>query len=136
MDFHECITSGSLEDLRKALTNGADVNLCGHNGKTPLMVAIAAKDVEKMQLLVESGADPELTDDFNGTALSHAVSWDFADGVRFLLDLGVDRGYSPRYPLKKINYDFDIPDSPLPDTLKAVMSEEEWKESLKAQETQ
>ena len=133
MDFHECITSGSLEDLRKALTNGADVNLRGHNGKTPLMVAIAAKDVEKMQLLVESGADPELTDDFNGTALSHAVSWDFADGVRFLLDLGVDRGYSPKYPLKKINYDFDILDSPIPDTLKAVMSEEEWKESLKAQ---
>ena len=97
MDFHECITSGSLEELRKALTNGADVNLRGRNGETPLMVAIAAKDVEKMQLLVESGADPELTDDFNGTALSHAVSWDFADGVRFLLDLGVDRGYSPNW---------------------------------------
>jgi len=132
MDFHECITNGSLEELRKALTNGADVNLRGRNGETPLMVAIAAKDMEKMQLLIESGADPELTDDFNGTALSHAVSWDFVDGVRLLLDLGVDRGYSPKYPLKKINYDFEIPESPLPDTLKELMSEEEWKESLKA----
>lgn len=133
MDFHECITNGSLEELRRALTNGADVNLRGRNGETPLMVAIAAKDVEKMQLLIESSADPELTDDFNGTALSHAVSWDFVDGVRLLLDLGVDRGYSPKYQLKKINYDFEIPESPLPDTLKEVMSEEEWKESLKSQ---
>lgn len=133
MDFHDYIMNGSLEELCKALTNGADVNLRGRHGKTPLMVAIAAKDVEKMQLLIESGADPELTDDFNRTALSHAVSWDFADGVRFLLDLGVDRGYSPKYPLKKIHYDFEIPESPLPDTLKAVMTEDEWKESLKAQ---
>ena len=35
-----------------------------------------------MKLLIAHGADPELTDDFNGTALSHAVSQDFADGVR------------------------------------------------------
>jgi hypothetical protein len=86
-----------------------------------------------MQLLIESGADPELTDDFNDTALSHAVSWDFADGVRLLLDLGVDRGYSPKYPLKKINYDYELPELPRPDSLKEVMSEKEWKESLSAQ---
>jgi ankyrin repeat protein len=133
MEFYETIATGSLDDLREALSKGAEVNLRGRNGETPLMVAIAAKDVEKMQLLVENGADPELTDDFNATALMHAVNWDFADGVKLLLDMGVDRGYSPKYPLKKVNYDFDLPESPLPDALKEVISEEEWKESIKAQ---
>ncbi len=78
--------------------------------------------------------DPELTDDFNRTALGHAVEDDFEDGVRFLLSLGVDRGYKPKYPLKKITYGVPLPDVPMPEPLKQVVSEAEWKASV--EETQ
>jgi hypothetical protein len=120
-----------LEDVRETLSKGANVNLSGRNGATPLMTAIAAANLDKMKLLVANGADPELSDDFNGTALRHAVSWDFAEGVRYLLNLGVDRGYRPKYPLKKTNYSLSMPESPLPEELKGVITEDEWKAMVK-----
>ena len=133
MDLHDCVKTGSLEELRVALSNGADVNASGFNGVTPVMTAIAAKDLDKLRLLLEMGADPELTDDFNGAALSHAVDWDFADAVRLLLDRGVDRGYSPKHPLKPIDFEskITIPETPLPDELKGLISDEDWKAAQK-----
>src|SRR4051812_14266322 len=102
--FHRILTDGNLEELRAALQKGADVNAPGHVGMTALMLALASNDLAKTKLLIQHGADPELTDDFNDTALRHAVNANFVDGVRFMLSLGVDRGYHPQYPLKKVVY--------------------------------
>lgn len=128
--FHQIVKSGALEELSAALEGGAAVNAPGRLGETALMVAINASDLRKTKLLVDHGADPELTDDFNATALRYAVAADFEDGVRFLLSLGVDRGHHPKYPLKKVDYDYPFPDVEMPEELKAVMSEAEWKESM------
>ncbi len=132
--FHRIVEQDNLKELEAALKNGTDINAPGHIGMTALMLAIAAKDLEKAMLLIRHGADPELTDDFNRTALGHAVEDDFEDGVRFLLSLGVDRGIKPKYPLKKIAYDMPLSDVPMPEALKQVMSEAEWKASI--EETQ
>src|SRR5204862_3968749 len=113
-----------------AVQNGADVDAPGHVGMTALMLALGLKDLAKTKLLIQNGADPELTDEFNSTPLRHAVEADFVEGVRFLLGLGVDRGYHPRYPLKKIVYDTSLPNVPMPDELKEVISEADWKKSL------
>jgi hypothetical protein len=128
--FHHIVEKGTLEDLQAALEKGIDVDAPGRTGQTALMVAIAAKDLEKMKLLIRYGADPELADQLNGTALRHAVQWDFAAGVRYLLDLGVDRGFHPKYPLKTINYDYQLPEPTVPDELKEIMSGPEWKEAM------
>ena len=131
IEFHRIVESGSLEELRQVLERGVDVNSPGHAERTALTVAIDAKSVDKMKLLIEHGADPELTDRFNATALRHAVGWDFVDGVRYLLSLGVDRGHRPKYPLKAIDYgDAGLPPIQMPDSLRGVISEEEWKASL------
>jgi hypothetical protein len=132
--FHQIVEQGNLEGLKAALENGADINAPGHVGMTALMHAIAKKDLAKTTLLIRHGADPELTDDLNRTALCHAVEDDFEDGVRFLLSLGVDRGYKPKYPLKPITYDVPLLDVPMPESLKQVMSESEWNTSI--EETQ
>lgn len=128
--FHRIVAEGSLQEMQGALTNAAAVNAPGKVGVTALMLAIGSKDLEKTKLLIQCGADPELTDDFNATPLRRAVESDFVDGVRFLLSLGVDRGYHPRYPLKKVTYDSSLPDVVMPESLREVMSEAEWKESL------
>lgn len=127
--FHRIVEQGDLNDLEAALNDGAQVNAPGCNGTTPLMLAIAVKDLDKIRLLIRHGADPELADDFNSTPLRHAVGYDFADGVELLLSLGVDRGDNPKYPLKKIEYGDELPDVPMPVELRQVMSEAEWKES-------
>ena len=132
--FHRIVTEGDLEALQAALKNVADANAPGHVGMTALMLALGSKDLEKTKLLLQHGADPEVTDDFNATALRHAVQADFADGVRFLLNLGVDRGYHPRYPMKKIDYDISLLDVAMPVELKGVLSEAEWKESVEKTE--
>jgi hypothetical protein len=130
--FHRLVSQRDLGKVQEALRQGADINAPGQTGVTALMLAIEEKDLELTKLLIQHGADPELTDDFNATALRHAVYADFAEGVRFLLALGVDRGNRPRYPLKKIEYPNSPPDVPMPVELKDVMTEAEWNESLQA----
>src|SRR6266852_4623772 len=93
VQFHRIVADGDLGELQAAVTAGAAVNAPGHVGMTALMLALESKDLEKTKLLIQHGADPELTDDFNATALRKAVAADFADGVQLLLSLGVDRGY-------------------------------------------
>ncbi len=132
--FHQIVEHGSLEELQQQLKRNVAINAPGSNGKNALMIVIAAKDLAKMKLLIEQGADPELTDDFNATALRHAVYSNFTEGVRYLLKQGVERGYHPRYPLKKLEIDrsvFDTDALKMPDGLKGMMNEEEWKEHLK-----
>jgi hypothetical protein len=128
--LHRLILEADLESLQIALQNGAPADAAGRNGMTALMLAIASKDLQSAKLLVHYGADPELADDFNETALRYAVEADFADGVRFLLALGVDRGYRPKHPLKNINCQFSILDVDMPENLRKVMSESEWQDSL------
>ena len=129
-EFHRIVETGSLDELRLVLERGVDVNAPGQIEKTALMVAIGVKSVDKMRLLVDHGADPEVTDRFNATALRHAVSWDFSEGVQYLLSLGVDRGHHPKYPLKQVDYGVGLLEIELPEEMKGVLSEAEWKATL------
>lgn len=135
VEFHEIVQRGSLAELQTALANGAAVNAPGHLGMTALMVAIRARDLEKMKLLIQQGADPEQADTVNHTALRWAVHADFAAGVSYLLSLGVDRGYHPKYPLKKMGSGFALPEVKVPAELKDFVSEADWKESLQGLES-
>jgi ankyrin repeat protein len=129
MDLHQLVrTAFFLEDLQDALENGADVNAPNRLGNMPLMAAIDVRDVEKMELLIEYGADPELTCDSNYTALRYAVCGDFAEGVQFLLSLDVDRGHAPKYPLKPVSYDITLPEIVPPKELRGLIPEGEWKQ--------
>ncbi|WP_417383940.1 ankyrin repeat domain-containing protein [Gimesia sp.] len=131
--FHQVVKEGTLADLQQLLKSGIDVNAAGEGEINALMIAMELKDPEKMQLLLASGADPELTDEHNATALDYAVTEDFVAGVRELLARGVDRGYHPKYPLKKIDYSedtFDFGKIKMPEEFKGVLTEEEWRESF------
>lgn len=125
--FQDIVASGTLEELRSALNSDVNVNAPGNIGRTALMIALENKSLEKTQLLIAHGADPELADDFNQTALRHAVFADFAAGVELLLQLGVDRGFSPRYPLKPIDFGSSLPMPELPAAMQGVFSEDEWR---------
>ena len=78
---------GDVESGRLLLQAGADVNdRSGNDRKTALMVAAASGNKEFPVLLLEKGANPDLSDEGGFTALHYAASdKDGADIVRALL---------------------------------------------------
>lgn len=52
------ILSSSVDDVRKRLAEGLDVNRPGFRGMTPLLLAFAAEEFEVFIALLEQGADP------------------------------------------------------------------------------
>ena len=130
-DLHQIIENGSLDELRSALANGADVGHPGHCGATPLIAAIRQKNEAMFELLLEHGADPDLTDDFNHTALHAAAQYDWPYAVGKLIELGVDLGRNPKYPLKEVDYDISgimeqMGPPSMPEEMAGLMDEEEW----------
>ncbi|KAI4122117.1 MAG: hypothetical protein LQ338_005993 [Usnochroma carphineum] len=59
--LNEVVKSGRLDELRLLLGAGADPNaLFGRNMQTPLIAAVYGHQKEVVQILLESGADPNL----------------------------------------------------------------------------
>jgi ankyrin repeat protein len=63
------------------LSNSANPNVQSKTGKTPLMLAALAGDLETVKLLVESGADVNAEDYFGSNALNYAM--DMSNGIHF-----------------------------------------------------
>jgi len=65
--FIRSVFAGEIEGARQALRSGVDVNLRtnpsapGDSALTPLVIAVLLTDLEMVQLLLDSGADPRLT---------------------------------------------------------------------------
>ncbi len=128
--LHHSAAIGTLADLQRALQDVSLINTPWHAGKTALMLAIRSGDIEKVQCLIEHGADPELADDSNYTPLSYAVDYNFPAAVKLLLDLGVDRGYQPKYPPKPRDTTvYQQLNQRLKDQRDEGVSEEDWQRS-------
>lgn len=125
--LHRLIVEGSIHDLAAMIRTGVDVNAPGRNGNTALMVAIDAHRIDKVIFLLENGADPELPNGFNTTSLGLAVQCDFVPAIKLLIEKGCDRGYRPKYPQKKIRFDYPIDKLKMPEGMSTTMSEAEWK---------
>jgi hypothetical protein len=71
MDRYSCDNDYNSDcPVRTLLEAGAEPNLLGYR-VTPLQIAVAAWDLEGVQLLLEYGADPEGTGDPNGLIWPH-----------------------------------------------------------------
>ncbi|KAL6892133.1 ankyrin [Trichoderma evansii] len=55
------------------INHGADVNEKSSDGWTPLIAAVKRNDEDKVRLLLKGGAEPDITDSINWTALLHAI---------------------------------------------------------------
>ncbi len=73
------------------VTQGANINMAGKNGRTLLMVSILDEKVQRVKFLLESGADVTPTDKAGKTALDYAVS----GGNKEILGLFEKRGIRP-----------------------------------------
>ena len=76
-DTPELITAirqGKIEEVKKLVKKGADVNLVYNKRHTPLMTAIYGGNLDIIKLLVDKGADVNLKTEKGGTALTVAAS--------------------------------------------------------------
>ena len=60
------VDAGWAEGIREILSKKGNVNLANNGGETPLMRAVQRRDGELVQLLLASGADPDMVDRLAG----------------------------------------------------------------------
>ena len=90
----DAVKSGSLSDLNVALA-GADVNVAGEGGMTPLMLAASLGQLDQVKALLKAGADVAARDEREYNALMCAaynadLDRGFPEVVQALIDAGAD----------------------------------------------
>jgi len=91
--FYSAIIDGGQVDVLEALLrNGADVNVRGHYGNTPLHVATAfgKSNITIVKLLVTHGADVNAKNDSGNTPLHNAAAMCNIEIIKFLIANGAD----------------------------------------------
>ena len=88
--LHNAADNDNLEEVRRLIAQGADVNAEDDNGATALMVASAEGHSEIVSLLVSSDADVNATRSTGWTALASASTAGHGEIVNLLLSNGAD----------------------------------------------
>lgn len=99
-DLVKACTDGDLTLARYWLEQGVDPNYQHPEYQhTALMAAARAGQVAIMKLLVEKGANPHATSDFDmtETALDFAISADQKEAIAYLRELGVEAATMPSH---------------------------------------
>jgi uncharacterized protein len=76
--------------IQLLIAHGADVNLRGITGTTPLFWAVLRDQKEDLKFLLDHGADPNLANSFGDTPLICAVQLSYLSMVAPLVDKGAD----------------------------------------------
>ena len=85
------ITRPSLLGIQTLLRWGADINVRGRQGYTPLSIAVESGMEDMAELLLEHGADVNMATSYGLTPLMLAARDGFVDLVKLLLAKGADK---------------------------------------------
>ena len=88
--IHIAVFGGCSQEILETMINhGADVNVPNMGGRTPLMLACKKENIRTINVLLNAGANPHISDDSGDTCLHYAVN-----GVRSeeALDIIISHG--------------------------------------------
>lgn len=100
-ELMRAVALGSLEDVQAQLALNRSLEHCDHFDRTPFLLATAAGDIQKADLLLQHGANLEDEIRGGGNALTHAAEKADAVTLKWLIDAGAkldagnSLGYSP-----------------------------------------
>ncbi|HIP13010.1 MAG TPA: ankyrin repeat domain-containing protein [Arcobacter sp.] len=77
-----------MDELLELIKNGADLNFCDENGKTPLMNISSKNDISMLKVLIQHTHRLDQKDKFNHTALYYAVKANNLESVKVLFQNG------------------------------------------------
>ena len=83
--FRIAAREGRMEDIRRYLIEGADVNSRSDEGVTALMYAARDCSIQMLDFLLGNGASPNLSDDEGRVALVYSIRESCAEAVETLL---------------------------------------------------
>ena len=92
LEWEDAVRRGSIDELQRLLSAGADINARDRHGQTALMLAAVKGDTQVVGWLVEHGAALDHTGKYGLSALMLAVLNRHADIVRILADAGANLG--------------------------------------------
>lgn len=72
----EAIAQGDLEKVKAYLSQGVDINYKGQGGVTPLIAAVKGNKYNLIDYLIQEGADPNIKDDQQKSAIDYATEND------------------------------------------------------------
>ena len=81
---------GHVQDIKKLMKEGADVNAVDDNGYSPLIQATENNFMDIVSILLEAGADVNIVDKYGDTALIHATENGYDGCLKLLIDGGAD----------------------------------------------
>jgi len=85
--FHAAAGAGDMMAITAFLDAGININARdASEGRTPLISAAARGDLEVVNLLIQRGADPNVTDNMGDTALLHALEARYDQVEQILLN--------------------------------------------------
>lgn len=91
--LHSALTYGRYEVARLLIDKGADVTAPGKQGRTPLQIVAASKQIGALdfaKLLVDKGADVTAKDGYGKTPLHDAASYSVLEVAKFLVAEGAN----------------------------------------------
>lgn len=97
-DLHYAALENRVDDVRRLIDQGADVDFADKNGYTPLHFAAQEHAVEALQLLIAAGARLELEDSYGNTPLWRATanSRGRGEAIAVLRNAGADPWHANR----------------------------------------
>ena len=91
-------STGDLSAVKALLDAGADVNCLNEGGQTALILASVMGHAEVVAHLIEAGADPQLRDHLNLTAVEWSIRRGFSDVTKLLTNVSPPR--PPAMPVR------------------------------------
>jgi ankyrin repeat protein len=88
---------GDVERIRELLAAGADPDVRGVGGTTPLLAATKARQTEAFRALLEAEADVDLQDDILDNPFLYAGAEGILDILKLANDAGADPALTNRY---------------------------------------
>lgn len=115
----EATINGDIEEVKRLINEGADINEQDRNFFTPLHYAAQFCEKENSfeiaKFLLEKGALTEIKDDYGNTPLSKAVFNSKGDGemIYLLLSYGADRNNKNNYDVSPLDLAHTIANYPV-----------------------
>ena len=89
-EFISAIKSNNVEEVKRLLTQGVDVNAQDEYGYNPLFYAVVNGNTEMVKLLIEAGADVNTKNKFGTTPLFSVALLGRTEVAKLLIEAGAD----------------------------------------------